>query len=225
MDGLGGAQRTVILEQTGPHDLVDVLAVHQVLEPMLAAIYQGKVGGQCVAHDVVGGRGEQQLPAVAGRLQPGDTVHRRPEVVSVALDGFTGVQRGTDGERGEVGAAAAPILDRDGPLDRDSGIQRVPGAGEDRAKGVAHRLEDDPAMGLDRRAQERVVPLERHPHRLGLPLPTLGAALDVGEEEGDGTGRWRRGRRGRDRSHGGRQPRANGHRHAGAGPRSARRPR
>ena len=43
-------------------------------------------------------------------------------------------------------------------------------------------------VSLDGRPQEVEVALDRGRHRRPVPLPERGAALDVGEEEGDGAG-------------------------------------
>ena len=68
------------------------------------------------------------------------------------------------------------------------GVQRVV-AGADRgggAKGIADGLEDMAAVGFDGLAEQGVVVGEGETHGLGELLPELGAALDVGEQEGDG---------------------------------------
>jgi hypothetical protein len=41
---------------------------------------------------------------------------------------------------------------------------------------------------VDDGIEQGEVPLNRHRHRLPIPLPERGTALDVGEEEGDGAG-------------------------------------
>ena len=43
-------------------------------------------------------------------------------------------------------------------------------------------------MRLDSRIEQSDVALDGRGHRRPVPLPERGAALDVGEEEGDGTG-------------------------------------
>jgi hypothetical protein len=51
--------------------------------------------------------------------------------------------------------------------------------------GNADRLEEGSVMGLDGSAQECQVTIDSDRHRAAVRLPERGAALDVGEEEGD----------------------------------------
>jgi hypothetical protein len=46
----------------------------------------------------------------------------------------------------------------------------------------------DAAVFRDRRIEQGQVTLDRLRHRLSVPLPEARAALDIGEEEGDGPG-------------------------------------
>src|SRR5262249_35580548 len=69
------------------------------------------------------------------------------------------------------------------------GTSCVSRGGNGRAQGVAHSLKDDPAVRLDRGAQQGIVASERRGQRLALPLPELGRALAVGEEERHGASR------------------------------------
>jgi hypothetical protein len=55
---------------------------------------------------------------------------------------------------------------------------------------IARGLDDHASVAFDRGAHERIVARQRGPHGLLLPLPELGAALDVGEQKRDGTAGW-----------------------------------
>ena len=58
-----------------------------------------------------------------------------------------------------------------------------------RAESVATRLEDVAVVIVDALAQQRIVARERGAHRRGVRFPQPRAALDVGEQQGDGAGR------------------------------------
>jgi hypothetical protein len=51
--------------------------------------------------------------------------------------------------------------------------------------GIAECLKDMPAMGADNLTEECIVFSEGYSDPLGLLLPEAGAALDVGEQEGN----------------------------------------
>ena len=62
--------------------------------------------------------------------------------------------------------------------------QPLPGSGVERGtEGVADDLEDVAAVVLDDLAHQRVMPLEGCGDGLGMVLPALGRALDVGDEK------------------------------------------
>ena len=54
---------------------------------------------------------------------------------------------------------------------------------------IADGFEHDPAMPLNRLPENRIVAGKGGLHRFRMLLPARGAALDVGKEEGNGTGR------------------------------------
>ena len=120
-----------------------------------------------------------------GGQQPGDPVQRRPEVVALARLGRAGVQGHADLDA----RGLRPGLRRERRRGRAGGRERVARGGERRAERVADGLEDAAVVPLDGFAQESVVASQCGPHRLGALLPEPGAALDVGEEEGDGSAR------------------------------------
>ena len=63
---------------------------------------------------------------------------------------------------------------------------RLGRGGEGGLRRIADGLEVDAAVGLDGRIEQGEVALDRGRHRRPIPLPERGAALDIGEEEGDG---------------------------------------
>ena len=81
-----------------------------------------------------------------------------------------------------------PLLGQQGTL----GITGRRDGGRGSRKGGLHRITDglevDAPVGPDRRVEQGTVTFDRSRHRLAVSLPALGAALDVGEEEGDSAG-------------------------------------
>src|SRR5574341_589859 len=57
-------------------------------------------------------------------------------------------------------------------------------------KRVAYDLEDIPIIGFNRLAQDRVMLCQEQRHLIGETLQQAGAALDIGEQKGDGAA-WR----------------------------------
>ena len=53
---------------------------------------------------------------------------------------------------------------------------------------IADGLVEDAVVGVDEALEDGQVPIDGLPHGGPVPLPQRGAALDVGEEEGDGAG-------------------------------------
>src|SRR4029079_16745834 len=76
-----------------------------------------------------------------------------------------------------------------GLLGSEGGGEGIMGSVEGSAEGIAHGLEDVAAVGVYCLAEHVVVASEARAHLLGILIPTCGAALYVGEEERDGTGR------------------------------------
>ena len=85
--------------KSGSDDLVDVFRVEQILERVRPEIAQGDAGWEAVAGELAGGPRDDDLLAVRGRQQPGDTVERRTEVVTGAPFRLAGVNRHADFQR------------------------------------------------------------------------------------------------------------------------------
>ena len=107
-------------------------------------------------------------------------VDRRPEEVVLAALVDAGVQPAAHEERDIAGVAR--IGQR--KLQLQYGVHRVEGIAEYGEHPVAGGLDHDATVRFDRLATERVVACQRGAHALGLLLPPLRAALDVGEQVG-----------------------------------------
>ncbi len=151
---------------------------------MQAKILQPGTGRQRSGEQLGRSTRHQYLPAVCGGFQAGRPVDDRPEVIAVALLAGTGMQAHADQDwpARRPGLRTQRLLS--GQDRGDCGWCRP----ERRAEGVAYRLEDITARGLDGRPEDLVVAAERDRHwrRLGLPQP--GRALDIGEQQRDRAG-------------------------------------
>src|SRR5688500_7493859 len=126
--------------------------------------------------------GQQYLPAVCRRDEPRHPVEGGAEVVVPALVRRTSMQ----GHPHPQGADPTPPLREQRALGRERRLQRLRGRGEDRAEGVADRLEDVTAAPFYVVPQDRIVAVEGGLHRRCVSLPQPGGPFDVGEEEGYG---------------------------------------
>ena len=189
-NGLERYQRWKCRRQTRRDDLKDVLGSRNVAQAVHAEVAELDAGWGIVAEHFLRGARDEDLAAVPHREQPRrvaqcEAGHVLPRLVLARVDlGGARVDGHADANR-----RLAPRLAGEGVL----GGQRSAHARRDGVKGgaerVAHDLENVAAVRLDRDPQDLVMPGERDPHRLGVPLPEPRAALDVGEEKGDGTGR------------------------------------
>src|SRR5215208_3128757 len=75
-------------------------------------------------------------------------------------------------------------------LGSKSSLQGVLRGGEDTTESVAYRLEDVTPTGLHGFPEDLVVASQSNSHRLWAPLPLLGGALYVGEQQSDRAGGW-----------------------------------
>jgi hypothetical protein len=142
---------------------------------------EARVGGQGRT-DLLGGRLRQQhLAPVPGSEKAGHTVEGRAEVVPLPHLRLPGVHRHPHPKPRHF-----PLQH---PLRLDRRLHRVRGGTKHGAELIADGLEDVTVVRDDGRAEQRVVAGEGIPHRGGLLFPEAGAALDVGEEKGDGAGR------------------------------------
>ena len=159
---------------------MDALGQRQVLEPHGTEVAQRARRRQCAA-DVIDHRlGQQDLAAVGGTHDPRRTIDGAAEIVVVAPLDFAKMQPAAHAQRqsGRRLGIGEPALNGHG------GVESKDGVVEGRVHPVAGHLHDGSVVGCDGAADDRVVVRQRGPHPLGLLLPELRAALDVGEKEG-----------------------------------------
>jgi len=162
-----------------------MLGADKVFETMFTQIAQADPSGQAVLNHGGGRLRHQNLPACAHGHQTRRAVERSAVVVAVAQLGLARVQRHAHAQ----GAGLAPGLRLQTPLAGGDGDDAVEGRGKDSIQAIAGRLDDLAVVGLDGGAQDNVMPGQGGLHLFRMPVPKLGAALDIGEEEGDGAGR------------------------------------
>src|SRR6266508_2409513 len=120
---------------------------------------------------------EQSLTAMPGGQQPGDTVERRAEVVAVTQLDQAGVQRHSYAQLADL----IPALSVEPALGGQS-------AGEGCEEGITNGSKHHAIAGDDSLAENRIVAGQGDGHCLGVLFPQPGAALDIGEEQGDHSG-------------------------------------
>ena len=122
--------------------------------------------------------GDEHLPTVTRRLQPGTEVDDRTEVVAAALDRLAQVQSHPHAQaRAWPRRVPQSILGGDGSGDPGGG--RLEGDGE----AVARRGEHVAVVCIDDVAQDLVVHREACGHRRIITSPQRRRTLDVGEQE------------------------------------------
>ncbi len=181
-----GPQRREVAAEVGRGQLVQVLRAGDVGQTVLPEVEQAGALGEEVAHQLRRHQREQHLAAVAGRHDPGRSVHPRSVVVVAAGHRVSRVQPHPDPQLARL---LGPAFRGQHPL---GGQRRLDPAQHGREHGVqtvAGGLHDHPAVGLHRVTQDGVVALERGAHRLGELFPQAGRPLEVGEEERHGSGR------------------------------------
>ena len=145
---------------------------HQVAQTMLPQIDPQH---RRVAQAARRGRGEN-LPAVADRHDAGGAIHRRPEIVAVALLHLTGMHAHPHSNQRMVSERCLRL---------DRSIDRIMGPRKRRREPIAARGEHVAAVRVDRGSNERVVLRQREAHLVGPLLPQARRTLDVGEQERD----------------------------------------
>ena len=175
-------QRRKLLAQSGGDNLVDVLGFPQVAQLMLAEIAQVDVRRQEIADQQPCRFGEQDLPPRAGGEQAGQPVQSRREIIAVVRRAGAGVQGHADLQ----GAQQAPVFVGQGALRLDRGEDAIERRGECGLDGVANGFEPKAMVRPYCLIEECEMPLGGGEHRRSVVFPTPGAALDVGQEEGDG---------------------------------------
>lgn len=81
-------------------------------------------------------------------------------------------------------AEHAPVFGAEGALSRQGGRQRIRCAREGGVDAIPNHLENDPRIGGDRVAYQRIMAGKGGGHCLRVLLPQLRTAFDIGEEKG-----------------------------------------
>ena len=126
----------------------------------------------------------QDLAAIARASDARCAVHVEADVVGSTKPAVAGVEPHPDTQR----AAGRPSMGREAPLRICGGRDRAIGAGEDREKGVAFRVDLDPIALRDRLANDLAVIRQDRVVSVTERLEELRGALDVGKEERDRSG-------------------------------------
>jgi hypothetical protein len=173
------AQRGKVGPELRMHELIDPLGHRQILEPHGAEVAQRARGRQLPEHAIGHRLRHEDLTAVSGPHDPRRPVDGAAEVVVVAPLDFAEMQPAADAQRqsGRRLRIGEPALNGHGGV--ESGDRLVEGS----VHSVAGHLDDRPAVGHDGRPHQRIVARQRGPHLLGLLLPEVRAAFDVGEKE------------------------------------------
>ena len=165
--------------------LEELLGPPQILEPMGAEVHQVGVVWELVGHQGGRGAGQQHLTPMTDRHDPRATDHRRTEVVVPSQLRLAGVQPHPHPQ----GSGLGPGLLHQPALASQAGAHRLGCGPEDGHQAIAGGLDHLSAGIRHRSEQDRVVALQRTLHRLRKALPQASAALDVGEQEGEGARR------------------------------------
>ncbi len=122
--------------------------------------------------------GEENLAAVACRLDSCSHVDDRSEVVAASFLGLTEMEAHPHAEFGARprGTGESELCG----LGREHGVARP---GERGGERVAGRVEDVPAVPLNSVAHQLVVELQARRHRRGIGGPQPRRPLDIGEQE------------------------------------------
>ena len=181
------------------HQVVQVLGQGDVLQPVRTQVPEGHPFRQGMRHQPPGGVGDDDLPAVAGRGDPGRPVHVQADIVVPAQHPLPGVQAHPHPHR----PPRRPVVGGQAPLGGHRGPDRPDRAGERHEEGVPLGADLHAAASLDGVAHDRgMLVADRR-----IPIPQLlqqpSGALDVGKQEGDRPGR---------------QPRHEGRMRPGTGP-------
>jgi hypothetical protein len=173
-----GKRREVAIHAFGD-ELEDPLGPSQVLEPVLSEVDQRVLRREVVLHQLSRGLGKEHLAAVPGSGEAGPSMNVHPGVAFCGSERLAGMNSHPHPHRSRDESA----------LGIGRGSDGICGSGESDEKGIALRVDLDPAVLSESASQDAPVLGED----VRVPLPELveqpRRALDVREEEGDGPGR------------------------------------
>ncbi|OPZ86622.1 MAG: hypothetical protein BWY76_00861 [bacterium ADurb.Bin429] len=130
------------------HDLKDTLCTLQVFQAVAAQVIEGYLHGWFVTEYLMGDLREENLPAVSGGEQAGDTTQCQPKVVAFAQLGIAGMQRHAHMQPGKP---TFPCDFPQQPLDFQCRFQRIPRPVEGGAGRITHAFEQVAVMSGDDR--------------------------------------------------------------------------
>ena len=161
------------------HHLEDALRAREVAQTHRAQVAERHTRGRAVDQQHRQRLRHQHLAAMRRRHDARGAVHHAAEEIVVAALDDAGVQTAARPQRNAVDARIGECL-----LELQSGRDRVLRVVEGGVHAVARHLDHAAAMRVDRGPRQVIVPGQRGLHALRLALPQLGAAFDIGKEEG-----------------------------------------
>ena len=175
------------MRQADGGGLVEADGPIEVLEAVLSQVAQRDVEVLLLVFEQrLSGLGDEDLAAVPRRANAGRAMNCQTGVLAFVSRCLAGVDSHTHLDLHAVGPAVGE--ERDLPFDGSQDC--VAGTRERNEEGVALRVDFAAAVGAERGSEHALV-LGKH---LVVPIPQLlhqpRRALDVREEERDGTGRW-----------------------------------
>jgi hypothetical protein len=162
------------------HQCEDVFGLLDVAQPLGSEVAQCGAGGHPVAC-LLDRRGRQErLSTRCQRLEARSTKERAAVEALVLHLHVSAAQRDPDPEASDL----APIGSADPRLELSSRRDRSTCVAEGGVRAVADALEDSPFARSGARLHDHVVSRQRGAGRRAVALGEPGAALDIGEEEG-----------------------------------------
>ena len=167
------------------HQLVQVLRVEDVLQPVLAEILERAPVRQVVLDQNPGGLRDQDLAPVRRAGDPGGPVHVDADVVAALCQPLAGVQAHPDPK----GPALGPSVGGQVALGDHRGLRGAHRTGERHEEGVSLGADLDPSGPGHGGADDLGVLVVDGPVSVPEVLEQPGRAFDVGEQERDRAGR------------------------------------
>jgi hypothetical protein len=157
--GVQGPGRRKVRGEPLDHQVVEVLGVSDVLQPMLSEIPEGSPVWKRALHESPGGVGEDDLPSVGRGGYPRGPVHVDADVVVPAPHPLPGVKSHPDPHAG----ARGPIVGGQAPLGGHGGPDRPRRVGKHKEEGVPLGADLDTAALRGGLANDRgVLVLDEH---------------------------------------------------------------
>ncbi len=175
-------ERGELAGQTIDDDLVDRLGLVEVLQAVMPEIADAHPAGESLRSQPAGGLGDQDLPPVAGRGDPGRPMDVEPDILVASQSSLARVHPHPDPN----GPVARPRVFAQLPLGGCGRGHRIRGRDEDGEERVAFRSDVDASVIADGFPEDVVVLLQNLRPSLAEGPGQVRRALDVGEQERDG---------------------------------------